>query len=386
MQTLFDIIKSRTAGKVPVKRRVTRRGATFMQTYWVTPAEAAEATTKNKEVGHTVAELVKRGKWKRARKALQKDLEKRYGWSTPKQYTNNTVRTDGKYPDGTPIPDSLGIHAWDGKITLQEKVSEGCERFVNQVVDRSSTSLLHEELQHRAMLLKARHEAQQDRKHKELRNKVFNRDPNESEEDRKKNVRALFDYRRRLGITAITEELANLVLDQPESTKFYDSAGHFKTFVHEVVHNNGPFIMKGYRGAGAVVEEVSTEVLARKVMTEYYGLDPVLVKELGTYQDYIDSVVEVIKEEYKTDDETAYNILEEASSKYKSSTAEIEDPSRVTTLFAKGFPPTGVEYKDRPSFALTERDPETGELVNFTEREWNLTVGLHTAAHALGRA
>lgn len=73
------------------------------------------------------------------------------------------------------------------------------------------------------------------------------------------------------------------------ATKENDKGRGLETLIHENVHGYGPVTSEHYRGRGVVVEEVSTEVTARSVMREQFGLDMRYLSS-GSYHDMISGV------------------------------------------------------------------------------------------------
>jgi len=106
-------------------------------------------------------------------------------------------------------------------------------------------------------------------------------------------------------------------------------ADSFQTFIHEQVHSVGRGAADSYWGSGAVIEEVTTEVLARKVMRDQFGelwlADGAKLKNnvkfltLGqsSYQRAIDGVVDAIRRALDVTRAEAAGLLEEAALLHK---------------------------------------------------------------------
>lgn len=91
--------------------------------------------------------------------------------------------------------------------------------------------------------------------------------------------------------------------------------------VHEHVHGYGPVQREHYHGHGLIVEEVSTEVTARRITRDQFGLDlrTVSAAEGGAYREYIHGMLGVIQKSVpNTSLAKAWDILEEASIRFKS--------------------------------------------------------------------
>lgn len=91
--------------------------------------------------------------------------------------------------------------------------------------------------------------------------------------------------------------------------------------VHEHIHGYGPVQKEHYHGHGLIVEEVSTEVAARRITRDQFGLDLRTrhTSEGGSYRDYIHGMLDVIQKSVPNTTLTgAWGILEDASLKFKS--------------------------------------------------------------------
>lgn len=60
-----------------------------------------------------------------------------------------------------------------------------------------------------------------------------------------------------------------------------DLASNMRILIHEEMHGRSPIAPAVYQGAGVAVEELTTEVVARKAMRETFGLDVKVFKRLG---------------------------------------------------------------------------------------------------------
>lgn len=110
----------------------------------------------------------------------------------------------------------------------------------------------------------------------------------------------------------------------PEQCELVAAAKGHKTLVHEVMHAHGP--MRGaYKGYGVMVEEIATEVAARRYMRMRYGMPLELFTEeaeaKGTghssYQSWIGGVTRGVATEFQLSEVQATQIMERAADRYK---------------------------------------------------------------------
>lgn len=92
-----------------------------------------------------------------------------------------------------------------------------------------------------------------------------------------------------------------------------------RAILHEHLHGYGPLNEHLYVGYGATAEEVATEMVARAMMRDHFGMDFGLVgdRTYGAYGGYITGTLDAIREVYGSTPEAAWAVLEEASSAYK---------------------------------------------------------------------
>lgn len=125
-----------------------------------------------------------------------------------------------------------------------------------------------------------------------------------------------------------------------------------KTLIHEQVHATGPSIGTSYRGAGLIIEEVTTEVNARRILREKFG--DVRVKRsiatigelmggrnnelTGSYQSYIDKVHGAIKTATGVGEDEAWKLLEDASTIFKQGGGVITSVGKTVDRFVDSIP------------------------------------------------
>jgi SPP1 gp7 family putative phage head morphogenesis protein len=93
----------------------------------------------------------------------------------------------------------------------------------------------------------------------------------------------------------------------------------FKTLLHETVHNHSPFAWSAYERAGAVVEEVTTETLARRLMRDQFGARGSLVgrtirvNENRSYDRDIDATRRILEQQLGVKPSAAIRMIEDAA-------------------------------------------------------------------------
>lgn len=158
---------------------------------------------------------------------------------------------------GSPPAGADAVREWNGKITMLKEVHQGMVEFLE----------------------------------------TFSRDP----------------VARKMELETITPKE---LYDNHRSFKMGDGV---RVAVHEHVHGYGPLQKEAYTGHGVIVEEVSTEVTARRIMRDQFGLDLRSDDARGSYQGYIKGMLDVIQKSVPNTSITkAWDILEGASLKFKS--------------------------------------------------------------------
>lgn len=107
-----------------------------------------------------------------------------------------------------------------------------------------------------------------------------------------------------------------------------------KTVVHETLHGFSPLEATAYRGAAGQIEEVTTEVMARVVSEDLFGIK-IASWNSGSYAQDITAVTEAIAELTGKSKIEAYADLQEASARFKTRTQKYTQPHEVTKAFAE---------------------------------------------------
>ncbi len=110
-----------------------------------------------------------------------------------------------------------------------------------------------------------------------------------------------------------------------EDVRTVADAKCYRTLVHEVMHDHGPMRARAYRAEGVLVEEVATEVAARRYLRTRYGMGPELFTEAATgagmgynpYGHWVDHVTGGVAQELGIDQTRARAVMERAADRYK---------------------------------------------------------------------
>ncbi len=170
-----------------------------------------------------------------------------------------------------------------------------------------------------------------------------------------------------------TRELTNY-FKQSRSSNTYEEMGRGKAvvgLVHEILHGFTPATSSAYEGVGAKIEEVSTEMAARELAEDMFGVeDP---KSLGNYPHIIDSAVaaaqKLLMEEGAEHDHTkayhrAYRLIKKTSLRYKKRQNRLTTQSQVSVMFSEDL--------------ASELQAETGKKFSVLRTESVLNDFLHS--------
>jgi hypothetical protein len=111
------------------------------------------------------------------------------------------------------------------------------------------------------------------------------------------------------------------------------AADGYRVLVHEALHGFSPGSADAYSGSGAKVEEITTEVMARVVSAEAYGLEA-SGYDSGAYAPLINATVLGIAALSGKSGAESYEALKRASRAYKSNPARIMTPDIAVSRFA----------------------------------------------------
>jgi hypothetical protein len=295
--------------KIPIKKTVRRGGKSFQQTFWMSPADIKamhakqqkqdidslvgskqvkkESKKKSKTLESSGSSKFAAGNFVEARKELARVLEKE-GFNQRDSSTVVQVPTD--LPKGV-----SGWHLDDGTIKLHPEVVTRAQKFIKDfgTVDKD---FFREEAQKWSQAIK---------------------------------------------------DGTPLEPWHPIH-KIMEGASNYGVFVHETLHSYGPPRTDGAKaGEGTVVEELTTELLARDHFRQSLGFTPTMVthKNFGQYTEWVSPVLELVSEQYKVSIEEAFDLLVVASKRYKKVYQQMGDRDAVSRAFINGLP--DPEWLDR---------------------------------------
>lgn len=114
-----------------------------------------------------------------------------------------------------------------------------------------------------------------------------------------------------------------------EGAKLWQQAYGQHVLVHESLHGFGATLADEYFGVGAKVEEITTEVLARRNTRERYGIDyhaamkgKTASQSFAAYEKEIQQAISAIKTTTGLSHKSAVKMLEDACDEYKKQTAD----------------------------------------------------------------
>lgn len=168
--------------------------------------------------------------------------------------------------------------------------------------------------------------------------------------------------------------------EQQRQAELKTRANDYRTFVHEQIHGYGPRgqFSYAYEGVGVLIEEVTTETAARKIVRDQIGIGHGAIESIsrpdsagayGSYNREIYTATTAIREgihEVIGSDKlgyghaahiNAYDVLERTSMRYKT----IDEhplggsPEGTTTLFAKSIDHEEIERKIGRALTSDER-------------------------------
>lgn len=218
------------------------------------------------------------------------------------------------------IGNAAGVHGWDGKILLATETAAAIPMFASRLggskMDPEGDRREHQELLNRRNLIAERADRAKGKAREQLRQEF------EQAEERRQQV-----FNRLHGDVGMYEAHA---------------------LVHETMHGFSPGTMDSYQGHGAKIEEITTEVSARRISNDLFGIPhPHATDVHSAYHSYIKAATDAISEATGHPHEVAYGHLERASLDYKKlSSRSLESPAEVHAAFADSVAKvTGVSPK-----------------------------------------
>lgn len=367
---------SRRGNKVPVKKSVMRGGKSFQQTFWVSPQEAkslqrrhrlqkpvdelkarreeaskvkkapvkqlTESVSRQRDEKHVeqVADLVISGDFDEVRREYEEHF-RRQGFHSH-EYDTHKVSILDDLPDGV-----QGAHnQTTGEIQFSRKAMGKARRFL-KMVNRESVRAAFADFE---------------RVHK-INAEFRKLNPEWPELEEAWELQADgWAPRADFGLPDAVPPG-----DSHPARRFMRTVIGFHTIVHESLHGFGPTSGRDYTGHGIIVEEVTTEVLARSYMKERFDLPQGLIDSHDSaYQEYVGPLQQVLTIAYG-DQDRAIKMLEDIARKFKKRAPA--DDKRVGVaqqfieLLQKELPPTGNPYLDEEDFDDPDRLEGVSKLV-----------------------
>lgn len=119
-----------------------------------------------------------------------------------------------------------------------------------------------------------------------------------------------------------------------DGKKIQTGAEAMSTMMHETLHGFSPMTRYGYQGHGAQIEEITTEVSTRHLMTKYYGRE-LIPSDKGSYGEQIHATTKAIAELTGQSHDHAYGQLQEISLQFKRrASGSLRNPTEVREAFA----------------------------------------------------
>ena len=303
------------------------------------------------------------GDWTKARSEIEGILQNRDYYMQGGEKTSKDVVIEGH-------PHLDGVHNWDGSILITPKVAESAQKFAKAFSeDPEGVKSKMRAYEARGEQLKAL-AAKRDEIVKPYRSKLGRGEITPKEYLAFKNK-----------ATSEVEDTISSLMDAgtSEGIDLLRQSDYFMVLVHETTHSYGPMKQEAYRSAGMVVEEVSTEVLARRTMNENFGVPTSWSRRSGAYQKWIDPIIDQIQDTYDVPADEAWKILENASDTLKTMSEGGADSGSLVTQFSSSFSPTGNPGKDLKSSEIAAQHPVTGEWVDMSGYEHAMQNAVYDA-------
>lgn len=217
---------------------------------------------------------------------------------------------------GKPVQ-AAAVRGWDGQIVLSSSSREAALAY-GQAAGSSSPAALAEAIEkHTSELYKLRVQMG-------------------SSPSARKRVEAMGETRESI----IAKENA---LRQRLATAERTGAS-LNTIIHETLHGFSPGEAKAYHGTGAQVEEITTEVMARVIGRDWFGIK-MESHNKGPYAGDIHAATKAIAEVTGQSETDAYGTLQRAAERYKRRPGKMSDHNAVTDAFIdEVVTETGASY------------------------------------------
>lgn len=156
----------------------------------------------------------------------------------------------------------------------------------------------------------------------------------------------------KLKIKALTDDIRDKQLRDEPIRELQDQVGELQdamesgkqihTLIHEVLHDYSPGGTTAYSGIGGSIEEITTEVSARRVSRDWIGFD-IDAGEDKSYENIIDQARKAIVVAADRTAPEAAEILSKASLRYKQRTEVLENANAVARALAEDIAHVAAE-------------------------------------------
>ena len=381
--------------KAAYRGRGRREGTPGNYTYhYDDDSGPTRSKTAENPVNAAVISAVADGNWAAARGALSDFL---FGQGNYYEQGSPSGRTS----DETLVRDQrathvAGVHKWDGTIEISPRTAKGAQEFakawskdpkgVTKAMKKYETLSAKIKTTTNKLRVSLKKQTALDAKHDKLWESV--REPNSRVDPLfasldptvRDKIQAVYTQLSDLenARTGLQEQLKTLAAarnsaEADDGLEHLRNSDHFKVLIHEMYHGYGPLQKEAYVGVGAVTEEVTTEVLARRDMVKNFGVPKSWTRRGGSYQEWVGSVVQSIEKVHGVSEAKAWDILENASDSLKEKSDGGDNEYSMMTYFIMQMAPTGDVAKDKPLASLTGPDPTSpGEWVDRSTAQYEM--------------
>jgi hypothetical protein len=237
----------------------------------------------------------------------------------------------------------------DGPLDI-EALAEALESGDEAAVRRQLNNLVDE----RGMV---NHDLIQDRTRKAGRG-LYQVDPPDHPPD----AGGFNDLTGRIGVTDETHESAVAFARKTARGQWDEAANDgedildmwgFKTLVHETVHSTSPIIETAPTGAALWVEEATTELAARRIIADKFGVPLALADAAGNYDEPIEILIGVVARAAQVGDDVARGMVETAAFEMRKSVKIFADSDEYVAHFVKSLPLKEAGAKGKAKAALS---------------------------------
>lgn len=220
-----------------------------------------------------------------------------------------------------------GYRNWNGEVVMSDAAQASLRALGSEAGSRPAGTLLRSH--------KQKHDSARNQADELLRErlKLFN-DHSHNRDNKQRLPPRLASRMSRL-FTKEKAALAEAAERHQDKQRIQGGLDDLHVLMHETLHGFSPISPMAYRGHGAQIEEITTEVSARHIMNQRYGAE--LDKpNAGTYGQQINAATMGIAEAGRVSPEVAYQHLQDASLAFKKKAVRsFNTPELVRTAFSQ---------------------------------------------------